>query len=659
MKTQKLISLCLILTLLASLLCLPAAAAEGSDWDALSAALEKGGEVKLSADVTAPAERMRILEVPAGVTAALDLNGFTLDGGTPGEEDCVILVRGSLTLTDSSAAGTGRITGTRDAVDVIGGDFTLAGGTLDGCGNNGAAAAEGGRLTMTGGAVRGSRQIGVLVTGEGSAATISGGEISGSVGYYEDGWFYHGTGLQAEYGATAEITGGVISGNVFGAKAIEAALTFSGGAVRDSYEVPLPDQEGTYGGTGLYAYHGAIRMTGGSVSGNTWAGLYIDDGSVAEVSGGEIVSGGEAAVYVLGGEMHFNGGALSGGPKNAVWVNGGAVTMTDGTISDFDWSGVHLNAGSFEMTGGEMIDNACGILAEGGSAAMRGGAIRGSGAFGLLLLDGALALSGSPVFGNDDSLDLALASGLTLTVDGPLALAKPLVVGSYALNDDHGAEAVLTTGLPGNGSAEDFVYVTEAYEIAAGADGEAKAVYIRYFPDVTNTDWYASGVAYAASKGIFEGTDKGFEPDMLMTNAMAVQALWNHAGKPAGGTALPYADAAADAWYSDALRWAVETGVADAEASAFAPDAPITRERFVLLCYRYIQTLGEGFEGLWAFPLDFPDAGAVSEDALEAVSWCVMNEVIIGMGDGTLAPGGVLTRAQAATILMRLFYLLG
>ena len=659
MKTKKLISLCLILALLASLLCLPAAAAEGADWDALSAALEKGGEVKLSADVTAPAERTRILEVPAGVTAALDLNGFTLDGGTPGEEDCVILVHGSFTLTDSSAAGTGRITGTRDAVDVIGGELTLDGGTLDGCGNDGVAVAEGGRLTMTGGAVRGSGVIGVYVTGEGSAATVSGGEISGSVGYYEDGWFYHGTGLQAEYGAVAEITGGVISGNVFGAKAIEAALTFSGGEVRDSYEVPLTDAEGTYGGAGLYAYHSTIRMTGGTLSGNTWAGLYIDDGSVAEVSGGEITSGGEAAVYMLGGELRFNGGAVSGGRKNALWVNGGTVTMTDGTISDSAWSGVDLNAGSFEMTGGEMFNNACGILAEGGSAAVRGGAICGN-AFGLLLQGGTLALSGSPVFENNVSVDLALASGMTLTVDGPLALDRPLVVGSYALNDDRGEEAVITAGLPGNGSAEDFVYVTEAYEIVAGADGEAKAVYIRYFPDVTSTDWYAPGVAYAASKGIFEGTDKGFEPDLLMTNAMAVQALWNHADKPAaGGTALPYADAAADAWYADALRWAVETGVVDAEASGFAPDAPITRERFALMCYRYLQTLGEGFEGLWDFPLDFSDADAASSDAIEAVSWCVMNEIIIGMGDGTLAPRGVLTRAQAATILMRLFYLLG
>ena len=638
MKRQKLISLCLILALLASLLCLPAAAAEGADWDALSAALEKGGEVKLSADVTAPAERARILEVPAGVTAALDLNGFTLDGGTPGEEDCVILVHGSFTLTDSSAAGTGRITGTRDAVDVIGGDFTLAGGTLDGCGNDGVAVAEGGRLTMTGGAVRGSGMIGVLVTGEGSAATVSGGEISGSVGYYEDGRFYHGTGLQAEYGAVAEITGGVLSGNVFGAKAIEAALTFSGGEVRDSYEVPLTEEEGTYGGAGLYAYHSTIRMTGGTLSGNTWAGLYIDEGSVAEVSGGEITSGGETALYVLGGELRFNGGAVSGGPKNAVWVNGGAVTMTDGTISDSAWSGVHLDDGSFTMSGGAICGNV----------------------FGLLLQGGTLALSGSPVFENNISVDLALASGMTLTVDGPLALDKPLVVGTFALNEDGGEEAVITAGLPGNGSAEDFVYVTEDYEIVAGADGEAKAVYIRYFPDVTSTDWYAPGVAYAASKGIFEGTDKGFEPDLLMTNAMAVQALWNHADKPAaGGTALPYADAAADAWYADALRWAVETGVVDAEASGFAPDAPITRERFVLLCYRYLQTLGEGFEGLWAFPLDFTDADAVSSDAMEAVSWCVMNQILVGMGDGTLAPRGVLTRAQAATILMRLFYLLG
>ncbi len=799
MKMKKLISLCLTLALLASLMCLPAAAAEVSDWDALSAALEKGGAVKLSADVTAPAERERILEVPAGVTATLDLNGFTLDGGTPGEEDCVILVRGSFTLTDSSADGAGRITGTRDAVDAIGGDFTLAGGTLDACGNYGVAAAEGSSFTMTGGAVRGSGQIGVLVTGEGSIATVSGGEISGSVGYYEDGWFYNGTGLQVDNGASAEIVGGVISDNVFGVKSIEATLTLSGGEVRDSFEMPLSDDL-TYGGAGLYVYQGRIRMSGGTVSGNTWAGLYTDVGSEVEVSGGTIIGDGEYAVQILDGEVFLTGGLVTGGneaavlvsngalsisggeisgsPKSGVWRTGGRPSMTDGIMSDNEWFRSHLAAGSFDLSGGalsgngfcgimlvnaetdfhmsggtisgsrgywdpdagefyfgagveviggsvsitsgEIFDNDGGIEIRAGSVEMSGGEIRnsrfvctspdgeisygglgvgiGGGTFkmtggtlrdneawailvtqegsaavsggtisgngsgtlpdgggGLLFEDGTLALSGSPVFSDNGTADLALAPGMTLTVAGPLALDKPLVVGSYELGQTHGNEVVITTGLPGNGGAESFVYASPTYEIAAGADGEAKAVYVRWFPDVKNTDWYASGVAYAASKGIFEGTDKGFEPKLSMTNAMAVQALWNHAGKPVGDAELPYGDAAADAWYSDALRWAVTIGVADAEKADFAPNEPITRERFALLCYRYMQTLGEGFDGLWSFHLDFPDTDAISADSLESVSWCVMNEIIIGMGNGNLAPQGILTRAQAATVLMRLF----
>ena len=146
------------LALLASLLCfaaVPAAAAEVSDWDALSAALAAGGDVVLTADVTAPEARTCILEVPAGVTASLDLNGFTLDGGTPGEEDCVVRVYGAFTLSDSSAAGTGSVTGTRDAVDIFdGGSLTMTGGTVDGCGNYGVCA-EDSTVTMTGGALRG------------------------------------------------------------------------------------------------------------------------------------------------------------------------------------------------------------------------------------------------------------------------------------------------------------------------------------------------------------------------------------------------------------------------------------------------------------------------------------------------------------------------
>ena len=773
MKAKKTLFLCLILALLASLLCLPAAAAEVSDWDALSAALAKGGEVKLSADVTAPAERSSILEVPAGVTACLDLNGFTLDGGTPGEEDCVVLVHGSFTLTDSSADGAGRVTGTRDAVDVIGGEFTLAGGTLDACGNNGVAAAEGGRLTMTGGAVRGSGQIGVYVTGEGSTAMISGGEISGSVGYYENDWFYHGTGLQVDYGAAAEIAGGVISGNVFGAKSVNGTLVFSGGTIRDNTAVEVPG--GEYGGAGIYVYHGTVNMTGGTISGNSYAGLYTDEGSVTELTGGTITGGGTAGVCMLGGELYFNGGTVSGSQRDGLWLNGGAVTMTDGLISDCAWSGVSLNAGSFtmsggairdcdfngillngedaacamsggtisgsrgemlpeqnwynggdgvmvaagsfEMTGGEIFDNVGGIEVLGGSAMMRGGVIRdshagysdGEGAFGGtgvgvylgeftmtggalrdnayqgvlvnmngsaaisggeisgngwvgIFLDGdaSLTLQGAPVFARND-VDLELELGKTLTIGGPLTLAEPLTVILREAYNGGVAEVPVTVGLLGNGSAADFVYDGHDYEIVTGADGEAKAAYIRRFSDVTGTEWYAGAASYAAAYGLLDAHDGRFDGNQPLTTAEMLMALWRYAGSPIVETDAPwpYSDVAADAPLADAIRWIEAVGAEPENPGLAEPDKLVQRWNMLNLCLVLpgVEELYDSAEVSGELP--FTDAGELDEQWTHYALWLTQVGILRGMGHGTMDLEKNATRAQLATVLMRLSEVLG
>jgi hypothetical protein len=773
MKTQKLISLCLILALLASLMCLPAAAAEVSDWDELSAALANGGEVKLSGDVTAPAERSSILEVPAGVTACLDLNGFTLDGGTPGEEDCVILVHGSFTLTDSSAGGAGRITGTRDAVDVIGGEFTLSGGTLDACGNDGVAVAEGGSFTMTGGVVRGSGQIGVYVIDKGSTATISGGEIGGSVGSYKDGWFYSGTGLEVDDGAAAEIAGGVISGNVFGVKSVNGSLVFSGGTIRDNTAVEFPG--GEYGGAGIYVYHGTVNMTGGTISGNSYAGLYTDEGSVTDITGGTITGIGAAGICMLGGQLQFDGGTVSGSQSDGLWLLGGAATMTDGLITDCAWSGVSLNAGSFtlsggairdcgfngillngedavcvmsggtisgsrgemlpeedwynggdgvmvaagsfEMTGGEMFDNVGGIEVLGGSAMMRGGVIRdshagysdGEGAYGgvgvgvylgeftmtggalrdnachVLLVnmngsaaisggeisgsgwsgiyltgDAALTLQGAPAFARND-VDLGLEPGKTVTIGGPLTLAEPLTVFLRETYDGSVAEAPVTVGLPGNGSAADFVYGGQVYEIVTGADGEAKAAYIRRFSDVTGTEWYASAASYAAVYGLLDAHDGRFDGDQPLTTADLLMALWRFDGSPIVETDAPwpYSDVAVDTPLADAIRW-IEANGAEPDVPGLAePDKLVQRWNMLDLCL-VLPGLNELYDDAEVSgELPFTDTGELSEDQADYALWLTQVGILRGLGDGTMGLEQIATRAQLATVLMRMYDLLG
>ena len=52
------------------------------------------------------------------------------------------------------------------------------------------------------------------------------------------------------------------------------------------------------------------------------------------------------------------------------------------------------------------------------------------------------------------------------------------------------------------------------------------------------------------------------------------------------GSALPFPDVAPDAWYADALRWAVENRVVLPSASPFYPDKPLTKASAVVLLRR-------------------------------------------------------------------------
>ena len=71
---------------------------------------------------------------------------------------------------------------------------------------------------------------------------------------------------------------------------------------------------------------------------------------------------------------------------------------------------------------------------------------------------------------------------------------------------------------------------------------------------------------------------------------MLVQILYNMEGKPKG-TAANFSDVQADAWYAEAVGWAVSnkvvTGYAD---GTFRPNAAVTREQAAAILYRYAQS---------------------------------------------------------------------
>ena len=178
------------------------------------------------------------------------------------------------------------------------------------------------------------------------------------------------------------------------------------------------------------------------------------------------------------------------------------------------------------------------------------------------------------------------------------------------------------------------------------------------FSDLDPSTWYHDGVHYVLASGMMQGYGDGvFVPDGTASRAMTAQILWNMEGRPEAKNGAAFADVAEDAWYAGAVRWAsgagIITGWTDAAGEQrFDPDAAVTREQFAAMLYRYAKMHGDGFEGTWSFPLDFPDAGDAAQWAYEPLCWMVMRGVVNGM-DGKLNPQGSATRAQIASMLYR------
>ncbi len=108
------------------------------------------------------------------------------------------------------------------------------------------------------------------------------------------------------------------------------------------------------------------------------------------------------------------------------------------------------------------------------------------------------------------------------------------------------------------------------------------------FTDVAADAYYHDAVLWAVENGITKGTsDTAFSPDTTCTRAQIVAFLWRSQGSPAAGSVNPFTDVAADAYYADAVLWAVAKGITKGmSADSFGPDASCTRAQIVSFLYR-------------------------------------------------------------------------
>lgn len=166
------------------------------------------------------------------------------------------------------------------------------------------------------------------------------------------------------------------------------------------------------------------------------------------------------------------------------------------------------------------------------------------------------------------------------------------------------------------------------------------------FTDVPANSWYAGAVAWAVEQGITSGTsDTTFSPNVSCTRAQMVTFLWRASGTPEIGTTSPFSDVSADAYYYDAVLWAVEQGITGGTGGGkFSPDTPCTRAQMATFLWR----ANGSTEVTGTTP--FSDVSAETY-YYNAVLWAYEQNITNGTGGGKFSPDATCTRAQMVQML--------
>ena len=134
------------------------------------------------------------------------------------------------------------------------------------------------------------------------------------------------------------------------------------------------------------------------------------------------------------------------------------------------------------------------------------------------------------------------------------------------------------------------------------------------FADVSTDAYYYEAVKWAAKKGITGGTGDGtFNPNGACTRAHIVTFLWRAVGSPAPKSTVSFADVPTDSYYAKAVAWAVENGITLGTGDGtFSPNATCTRAQSVTFLYRALGTAPTTVNGFTDVTADAFYADAVA-----------------------------------------------
>ena len=119
---------------------------------------------------------------------------------------------------------------------------------------------------------------------------------------------------------------------------------------------------------------------------------------------------------------------------------------------------------------------------------------------------------------------------------------------------------------------------------------------LNFFYDVPNGAYFYEAVKWAVKNGITTGVGNDlFAPEQPCTRAQIVTFLWRAAGSPEPKTMSSFTDVPASAYYAKAVAWAVENGITNGMTeTTFAPNATCTRGQSVTFLHRALKGTASG-----------------------------------------------------------------
>ena len=112
------------------------------------------------------------------------------------------------------------------------------------------------------------------------------------------------------------------------------------------------------------------------------------------------------------------------------------------------------------------------------------------------------------------------------------------------------------------------------------------------FTDVTDPEaYYYKAVLWAYENGITKGTSETeFSPEETVTRAQMITFVYRMTGEKAEAADIPFVDVDANAYYAEAVMWAVTNGVTNGTSeTTFSPNEQCLRYQVVTFLYRYFQ----------------------------------------------------------------------